>query len=98
MGLSRPRHPKNGHFLPKNGLKMPILGQKHYFYWGWVVTSRSLHPIFQVPDTKKNMCCRVWTPENGCLRAAPPKKWPFLAQNWPKNANFEPKTVFFGLG
>ena len=34
MGDSGPPPPKNGHFLPKNGLKMPILGQKQCFL-GW---------------------------------------------------------------
>ena len=28
----------------------------------------------------------------------PPPKWPFFAQEKPKNANFWPKTVFFGRG
>ena len=48
--------------------------------------------------TQKNMCCMVLKPENGCFRAAPPKKWAFFAQKWPKNANNGPKTLFPGLG
>ena len=31
MTDSGPPPPKNGHFLPKNGLKMPILGEKKSF-------------------------------------------------------------------
>ena len=48
--------------------------------------------------TQKNMCCMVLKPGNGCCRAAPPKKWAFLAQKWAKNANNGPKTLFPGLG
>ena len=48
--------------------------------------------------TRKNMCCMVLKPETGCFRAAPPKEWAFFAQQWPKNANIGPKTLFPGLG
>ena len=47
---------------------------------------------------QKNMCCMVLKPENGCLRAAPPKKWPFSGQKWPKIAHFGQKSSVFGLG
>ena len=48
------RPPKNGHFLPKNGLKMPFLGQKQCF-WGRVVSSTPPHPISQVLDSKQHV-------------------------------------------
>ena len=48
--------------------------------------------------TQKNMCCMVLKPENGCFRAAPPKKWPFSGQKWPKIANFGQKSSVFVLG
>ena len=31
MGVSRSLYLKNGRFLPETGLKISILGQKHYF-------------------------------------------------------------------
>ena len=44
------------------------------------------------------MCSMVLKPETVGFGAAPPKKWAFFAQKWPKNANIGPKTLFFGLG
>ena len=44
------------------------------------------------------MCSMVLKRETVGFGAAPPKKWAFFAQKWPKNANIEPKTLFFGLG
>ena len=29
------------------------------------------------------------------IQGRPPKKWPFFAYKWPKNASFGTKTVFF---
>ena len=55
-------------------------------------------PYFFECLTRKNICCIVLKPENGCIRAAPPKKWAFFAQKWPKNANIGPNTLFFGFG
>ena len=40
----------------------------------------------------------VWKPENRCVGAAPPKKWPFSGQKWPKIANFGHKSSIFGPG
>ena len=31
ISVSGPPHPKNGHFLAKNGLKLPIFGKKAVF-------------------------------------------------------------------
>ena len=52
MGVSRLPHPKNGHFLLKNGLKMPILGLIHCFL-GSGGEFRPPNPILQVLDSKK---------------------------------------------
>ena len=46
IGFSGPPHPKNGHFLPKNGLKVPILGKKAVFFGAWVLSSRPPYPNF----------------------------------------------------
>ena len=47
MGVSGRPLPqkKNGHFLPKNGLKMPILATNSVF-WALVVTSRPPPPPY----------------------------------------------------
>ena len=63
MGDAAPPPLENGHLLPKNGLKMPFLGQKQCF-WGSGGQFNTPHPILQVPD-KNKMCCRVRNLENG---------------------------------
>ena len=60
-----------------------------------MLSSRPPYPIFPVLDIKKTMSYMVLKPENGCFRAAPPKKWAFFAQKRPKNAKIGPKTLFF---
>ena len=50
-----PPPPKNGHFLPKKSLKMPILGRKTVFFGHWVAISRPPLPISQVLDSKKHV-------------------------------------------
>ena len=40
----------------------------------------------------------VWKLEKRYFRAAPPEKWPFFAQKWPKIANFGQKSSVSGLG
>ena len=58
-----PPPPKNGHFLPKKSLKMPILGQKQCFLGtGWPFQGPPA--LFRRCSTQKNMCCRVRDPEN----------------------------------
>ena len=47
-------HPKDGLFLAKNGLKLPIWAKKQCF-WTRVLISRPPCPIFWVLDTKKHM-------------------------------------------
>ena len=54
MGDSPPPPPKKGHFLPKKGPKMPILGQKQCFL-GLGGHFKAPHPISQVPDSKKHV-------------------------------------------
>ena len=50
-----PPPPENGHFLSKNGLKMPFLGQKQSFL-GSGGPFNTPHPILQVPhSTKKHV-------------------------------------------
>ena len=72
---------------------MPILDQKQYFLC-LGVHFKAPHPILQMPDSKKHvlqgMGAGKWVIQ------PPPLKWPFFAQEKPKNANFGPKTVFFG--
>ena len=46
----------------------------------------------------KKILCTIWRLKNRCFRAAPPKKWPFFSQKWPKIPNFGKKAVFRGLG
>ena len=54
IGFLGPPHPKDGHFLAKNGLKLPIWAKKQCF-WTRVLSSRPPYPIFWVLDTKKHM-------------------------------------------
>ena len=49
MGDSAPPPPQKGHFVPKKGLKMPILGQKQCFL-GLGGHFKPPHPILQVLD------------------------------------------------
>ena len=86
---------KKGHFLPKNGLKMPILATNSAF-WALVVTSSPPHPVLQVPDSKQNvlqgMGARKWvfqppTPQKNGL------KMPVLSKNsvfWARVVNAGP--------
>ena len=87
---------KNGYFLPKKGLKMPILGQNQCFL-GLGGQFKDLHPISQLSDSKKhvlqNMRAEKWV-----IQGRPTKDLPFFGQKRPKNANFGQKPVFLGLG
>ena len=96
MGDSGSPPLKNGHFLPKNGLKMPILGQKQCFL-GWGGQFDAPPPYFAGARLKKTCVAGLGSRKIGDS-APPPKKWPFFAQKWLKNAIFGPKTVFFGMG
>ena len=44
------------------------------------------------------MCCMVFQPENGCFRAAQPKKWAFLHKTGLKMPILVLKDCFLGLG
>ena len=48
--------------------------------------------------TQENMGCMVWKPGNRCFWTAPPKRWPFLAQNDLKLPIFWQKSIMFGPG
>ena len=55
------------------------------------------HPISQVLDSTKHVLQGLG-PKKLFIQGRPSQKWPFFAEKWLKNANFGPKTVFFGLG
>ena len=97
MGESAPP-PKKWPFWPKNGLKIPILGQKQCFLAsGGQVDAPP--PYFAGARLKKTCVLGFGSRKMGDSGPPPPKKkWPFLPKKRPKNANFGPKTVFFGLG
>ena len=87
---------KKGHFLPKNGLKMPILATNSAF-WALVVTSSPPPTLFCRYLTENKMCCKVWEPENGCFSPPPPEKnglkMPVLSKNsvfWARVVNAGP--------
>ena len=99
--------PENKCFRAAPPKKWPLFGQK----WPTIANFWQKGSVFglgcsvQGPPTlflrcwtPKNMYCMALKLENGCFGAAPPKKWPFFAQKWPKNAKIGPKTLFFGLG
>ena len=64
MGDSWPSPIKNGHFVPKNGLKMRFFGQK-LFFWG--SGGQFNHPptLFCRCWSHRKMCCRVRNLEKG---------------------------------
>ena len=74
------------HFLATNSV-----------FWAQLVSLMPPHPVLQVLESNK-MFFRVGEPENGCFRAACPKKWPFLPNNGLKMPISAQKTVFFGSG
>ena len=76
-------NPKNGHILPKNGLKMPILGKKKCFFGNWEVSSRPPNPILQVLDSKKHV-----------LQHMEGRKWVFQGLPTHKMAIFCPKMAY----
>ena len=96
MGDSGPPPQKMAIFCPKMALKCHFWAENSGF-WGRVVSLTPPHPISPVIDSEKHMF-QGEEPKNWLIQGRPPKKWPFFAQKWLKNANFWPKTVFFGLG
>ena len=62
-----------------------------------MLRSRPPYPIFQVLDTKKHVLHGIEAIKWVC-RAAPPKKWHFLAKNGLKLPILGKKAVFLGLG
>ena len=99
IGDSGPLPPplKNGHFLPKNGLKMPFLGQKQCFLASGGQFDAPA-PYFTGARLQKTCVAGLGTRKMGESAPPPPPKMAILAQKWLKNSNFGPKTVFFGLG
>ena len=97
IGDSGPPPVKGGHFLPKNGLKMPFVGQKQCFL-GSGGQFHTPPPYFS--GARLGVTCVAGV---GCLKIGdsgpPPLKNGLFAQKWLKNAIFGPKTgFFFGLG
>ena len=93
MGDSGPPPLNNAHFLPKNGLKMPILGQKQCTLGsGGHLKAPTL---FYRCSTHKNMNGRLWKPENGCFRTPSLKNGNFLLKNGLKMPILDKKTLFF---
>ena len=74
MGVSRPCHTKNGHFLPKNAMKMPILGQKHCFLG---LAMPPPPPVLQVADSNKHV-----------LHGMDSGKWVFEGRRTQKKGHF----------
>ena len=94
MGVSAPpkwplfaqKRPKNANFGPK-----PV-----FFGLGWPVQGPP--PYFAGAQLKKTCVPAYGSRKIGASGPPPPKKWPFFAHKWPKNANFGPKKVLCGLG
>ena len=89
MGVSRHPPPPKWPFFAQKWPNNANFGQEKFvFFWlGWSFLGPPT--LFCRCLTQKDMCSKVWQPENGCFRATPPqKKWPFSAEKWPKNANF----------
>ena len=97
-GCFRAAHPKNGHFLPKSGLRMSILGPKHCFFR----IGRSVQgppTLFCRCLTRKYIGCMVWNRKIGISGAPHPKKNNhFLPKNGLKLAILGKKAMFLGLG
>ena len=98
MGDSAPPPPQNGHFLPKKRPKNANFGPKTILF-GLGCPFQGPPPYFADARLKKTCVAGYGSRKMGDSGLPPPqKKWPFFAQEKPKNANFGPKTVFFGLG
>ena len=96
MGVSGPPHPKTGHFLLENGLKMPILGLKHCFL-GLGGQFKAPQPYFAGADSKK-VNCMVWSRETGVSGWPHPKVSIFWAKNDLKLPILGKKRSIFGPG
>ena len=88
---------KMGIFCPKKGLKMPKLGLQHCF-WGLGGLFEPPPPYFAGARIKKTSFAWYVSRKIGFFRAAPPKRWPFFGQKWPKIANLGKKAVFLDTG
>ena len=94
--MFRSRHlQKKTHFLPKNGQKMPSFGFKQCF-WGLSGQLQGPPPYFEGAGVTKTRFARFWSKLLSVLEPPSPKKTPFFAQKWPKNAIFWLQTVFLG--
>ena len=89
--------PKKWAFFAQKWPKNANIGPKTLFF-GIGRSVQGPQPLFRTCLARKNIGCMVWKPENTCFRAAPPEKWPFSGQKWPKIANFGQKSSVFGPG
>ena len=94
MGDSGPLPLKNGHFLPKNGLKMPILGQKQCF-WCSGGHFKATATVVCRCLSQHSLCCRVRKPEEGCFMAPCRKNANFCLKNDLKMPIFGRKNMVF---
>ena len=96
IGCFKACRPKKWAFFAQKWPKMPILGLKTCFFG----LGRSVEgtPTLFCRCLITKISCMEWKPKNRCFSAAPPKKWPFLGQKWPKSANFGQKSSVLGLG
>ena len=97
MGDSGPPPLKNRHFLPKNGLKMPILGQKQCLL-GSGGQFDAPPPYFAGARLKKTCVAGLGSRKMGDSGPPPPKKWPFLLKNGLKMPILGQKQCFLGSG
>ena len=96
FGPKQGRRPKWPFFLPQKGQ----FWAKNSVPWAWVASSRPPHAISQVLDSKKKSFAAYGSRKMGESGPPPPppKMAIFCQKKRPNNANFGPKTVFFGLG
>ena len=97
MGVSGPPHPKNGHFLPQKGVKMPKLGLKHCFL-GFGGQFKAPPPYFAGAGLKETSVAWYGSRKIGISGPPHPIKRPFFRQKWPKIANLGQKSSVFGHG
>ena len=78
-----PPPPNNGHFMPKNGFKMPFLCRKRCFLGSGGQFKPPPHPISQVLHSEKHVL-QSWGPKKLFFQGRPRQhKWPFVAEKWP---------------
>ena len=88
---------KNGHFLPKKSLKMPILGQKQCFL-GLGGQFKAPPPYFAGAGLKKRCVAGLGTQKIGDSGPPPLKNGHFLSKNGLKMPFLCQKQCFLGSG